>query len=96
MTENEFEWALLGEGTITPGVPPDKRVKYVIADALYARAAERQRAFRPDKAGLLRYIADRIRAGQDPSKKSMRKASADIEVVRTWLVDGVAVSSLDH
>lgn len=96
MTDNEWGMALFGEGTAEIVVDGrHTRLRYVVADAVSARARERQQEGRPDKAGLLRYIASEIERGGCPSKKSMGKARTDLAIVRERLVDAALVDSSD-
>ncbi|KKL10995.1 hypothetical protein LCGC14_2550250 [marine sediment metagenome] len=87
--ESEFSLGLIGDPLPTLG--GSTRVRYLVSDAISEQAKTRQKEGRPDKAGLLRYIASQIRIGRPPSKKSMKKAKKDIEAVREAIVDGVAI-----
>jgi hypothetical protein len=90
MTPNDWNLALLGEGARHVTVDGHvTRLRYVVADAIDQQASVRQKAGRPDKASLLRYISGKIRHGSYPSKKAKRKAQSDLEIVYRTLVDGM-------
>ena len=88
MTDSEFTLGLLGDPKFTKDGM--NRVRYIVADAISAKAGERRKEGRPDKAGVLAYAASQIRSGRPPSKKSMSKIGKDITEVRQSLVDGKA------
>jgi hypothetical protein len=61
--------------------------RYLVADAISARAKELRKA-RPDKAGVLTHVASKIRAGYTPSKKVLLDAAKEFEIVQGKAVDG--------
>jgi hypothetical protein len=93
MTNNEFGLCLIGQGAAECIVNGEwTRLRYIVADAIDQRASERQRAGRPDKAGVLRYISGEIRHGGVPSKRSLTKAGSDVREVERRVVDGVSLT----
>lgn len=90
MTLNEFHLALIGEGHYHTTDGKD-RLRYIVAEAIWARAKELQKE-RPDIAGRLRYAAGEIEHGGRPSKKAAGKLKRELKVIEARLVDGVSVS----
>jgi hypothetical protein len=90
MTLNEFRLTLIGEGHYHTTDGKD-RLRYIVAEAIYARAKELQKE-RPDIAGRLRYAAGEIEHGGRPSKKAASKLAREMKVIESRLVDGVSVS----
>ena len=86
LTENDFALGLLGDPQHTRD--GRDRFRYIVARGFREEARACRANGRPDRAGLCGYIASRLDVGLPPSKRAIRKAALEVEVVRTALVDG--------
>lgn len=87
LDENDWAVTMLGQGTewIRWRNEQPTRLRYIIADAIDEQARIRRRAGRPDKAGVLHWIARQIRYGGLPTKRPCRKVARDLQAVKAQL-----------
>jgi hypothetical protein len=88
MTKSDWDKALRGDADREVIVKGEHVwARYLVADAISTRARELKND-RPDKAGVLTYIASKVRAGYAPSKRVLLKGAKELDVIRATAVDG--------